>query len=62
MLVLLANGKVTLQQSDGEILEIDLQQVSAAMDRKYAAEQQQKAASNPFQEKKRQARSRKKGK
>ena len=48
--VSLANGKVTLQQSDGEILEIDLQQLSA-MDRKYAAEQQQKAASNPFRKK-----------
>ena len=48
--VSLADGKVTLEQADGEIVEIELQQLSAA-DRKYAAEQQQKAASNPFKKK-----------
>jgi SLA1 homology domain 1, SHD1 len=45
-----ANGKVTLEQADGEVLEIELNQLSAA-DRKYVADQQQKAASNPFRKK-----------
>lgn len=45
--VSLTNGKVTLEQADGEVVEIDLQQLSAA-DQKYATEQQRKAASNPF--------------
>jgi hypothetical protein len=45
-----AGGKVTLEQADGELLEIELNQLSAA-DRKYVADLQQKAASNPFRKK-----------
>jgi hypothetical protein len=48
--VSLANGKVTLEQADGETLEIELKQLSAA-DQKYVTEQQQKAESNPFKKK-----------
>jgi hypothetical protein len=48
--VSVANGTVTLQQSDGEVLEIELDKLSAA-DRKYVADQEQKAASSPFKKK-----------
>jgi SLA1 homology domain 1, SHD1/WD40-like Beta Propeller Repeat len=48
--VSVADGMVTLEQADGEILEVELKQLSAA-DRKYVADQQQKAASNPFRKK-----------
>ena len=48
--VSLANGTVTLEQFDGEILEIEIKLLSAA-DQKYATEQQRKAATNPFQKK-----------
>lgn len=45
--VSLVNGTVTLKQSDGEILDIDLEQLSAA-DQSYAKRQQRKSASSPF--------------
>ena len=48
--VSVANGTVTLQQSDGEVLEIELDKLSAA-DRKYVADQEQQAASSPFKKK-----------
>ncbi len=48
--VSVSGGKVTLEQADGETVEIELDKLSVA-DRKYVADQEKKAAASPFRKK-----------